>query len=343
VLMFQSQLYSEMPRAALFLIVFFIVFILIGLIAWTVRRFNASRASVARNRQPRRLAVIESVIVDKSRHLMLIRRDNIEHLLMIGGPTDLVIELNIVRMTGAREVATPGIVESAPRPKIAPPQTGRQLMSEPTSRSNPDSDSITAHETEISAQHAFSPKLNSSAEPKRLVEPPLRVPAPEAARPLQPAVEPAMRPDRAILGSDPWLPSELTTRSPPAADSLTAMALRARLAPSPDLDTSAKPERPNERPTAREPADSNLEDMARQLEDALRRTPAAEVSPTRADPLVAAPKAADAVHPVLRESMSAKLEKTSEQPTVESESKTDSKKIDFDTFEREFADLLRRP
>src|SRR5664279_5714347 len=49
-----------------------------------------------RGRQPR-LAVIDAATVDGRRRLVLIRRDNVEHLLMIGGPTDVVVEPNIVR------------------------------------------------------------------------------------------------------------------------------------------------------------------------------------------------------------------------------------------------------
>ena len=52
-----------------------------------------------------RLAVIDAATVDGRRRLVLIRRDNIEHLLMIGGPTDLVVEPNIVRAVSARDVA----------------------------------------------------------------------------------------------------------------------------------------------------------------------------------------------------------------------------------------------
>src|SRR6185312_10695134 len=49
--------------------------------------------------------VIDAATVDGRRRLVLIRRDNIEHLLMIGGPTDVVVEPNIVRAVGARETA----------------------------------------------------------------------------------------------------------------------------------------------------------------------------------------------------------------------------------------------
>ncbi|MEM8838608.1 MAG: flagellar biosynthetic protein FliO [Pseudomonadota bacterium] len=42
-----------------------------------------------------RVGVIEAAAVDTKRRLVLVRRDNAEHLIMIGGPNDLVIEKNI--------------------------------------------------------------------------------------------------------------------------------------------------------------------------------------------------------------------------------------------------------
>ncbi|MBI4725571.1 MAG: flagellar biosynthetic protein FliO [Rhodomicrobium sp.] len=47
------------------------------------------------SRRPRRLALIERTALDGGRRLLLIRRDGIEHLIMIGGPIDLVIETGI--------------------------------------------------------------------------------------------------------------------------------------------------------------------------------------------------------------------------------------------------------
>jgi hypothetical protein len=47
-----------------------------------------------RGRQPR-LAVIDAAAIDARRRLVLIRRDNVEHLLIIGGPTDVVVEQNL--------------------------------------------------------------------------------------------------------------------------------------------------------------------------------------------------------------------------------------------------------
>ena len=102
--MFESLFGAEMPLAARFFIAFLVVLGLIGLTAWLVRRFGANRlGNASRGRQPR-LAVIDAATVDGRRRLVLIRRDNVEHLLMIGGPSDLVVEPNIVRAVSARDV-----------------------------------------------------------------------------------------------------------------------------------------------------------------------------------------------------------------------------------------------
>ena len=102
--MFESLFGAEMPLAARFFIAFLVVLALIGLTAWLVRRFGANRlGNASRGRQPR-LAVIDAATVDGRRRLVLIRRDNVEHLLMIGGPSDLVVEPNIVRAVSARDV-----------------------------------------------------------------------------------------------------------------------------------------------------------------------------------------------------------------------------------------------
>ena len=100
--MFANLFGSELPLAARFFIAFLVVLALIGLTAWLVRRFGSNRlgGGNTRGRQPR-LAVIDAAPVDGRRRLVLIRRDNVEHLLIIGGPTDVVVEQNIVRAVGA--------------------------------------------------------------------------------------------------------------------------------------------------------------------------------------------------------------------------------------------------
>jgi flagellar protein FliO/FliZ len=55
----------------------------------------------------KRLDVVEHASVDSRRRLVLVRRDNVEHLIMTGGPVDLVIETGIA----ARAIARPEPVE----------------------------------------------------------------------------------------------------------------------------------------------------------------------------------------------------------------------------------------
>ena len=43
----------------------------------------------------KRIGAIETASIDSRRKLVLIRRDNVEHLIMTGGPVDVVIETNI--------------------------------------------------------------------------------------------------------------------------------------------------------------------------------------------------------------------------------------------------------
>ncbi len=107
--MFESIFGEGMPLPVRFFIAFLIVLGLIAVTAWVVRRFGGERLGATRldRRQPR-LAVIDAAAVDGRRRLILIRRDNVEHLLMIGGPTDVVIEPNIVRAVAAtREPPAP--------------------------------------------------------------------------------------------------------------------------------------------------------------------------------------------------------------------------------------------
>ena len=80
--MFETLFGAEMPLAVRFFVAFLIMLGLIGAIAWAVRRFGAGRlAATTRGRQPR-LAVIDYATVDGRRRLILVRRDNVEHLLI---------------------------------------------------------------------------------------------------------------------------------------------------------------------------------------------------------------------------------------------------------------------
>ena len=74
------------------------------------------RVPGGRTRQPR-LGLVDAFSLDGQRQLVLIRRDNIEHLVMIGGPNDVLVKLQINRaVVPARESnqASPLLVPSTP-------------------------------------------------------------------------------------------------------------------------------------------------------------------------------------------------------------------------------------
>ncbi|TDK36661.1 flagellar biosynthesis protein FliO [Rhizobium deserti] len=75
---------------------------LIGIL-WIMRGRSGPSPFVrgGRNRQPR-LQVLDAAAVDARRRLVLVRRDDVEHLIMIGGPTDIVIESGISGQASTR-------------------------------------------------------------------------------------------------------------------------------------------------------------------------------------------------------------------------------------------------
>jgi hypothetical protein len=74
----------------------------------------------------RRLGIVDAFDLDRHRQLVIIRRDHVEHLIMIGGPNDLVVESDIVRSPpmsgeGRRDpVVAPSPTMAAPPSKPAP-------------------------------------------------------------------------------------------------------------------------------------------------------------------------------------------------------------------------------
>ena len=257
--MFETLFGAELPLAARFFIAFLVVLALIGLTAWLVRRFGANRlgGGAARGRQPR-LAVIDAATVDGRRRLVLIRRDNIEHLLMIGGPTDLVVEPNIVRAVGSREVT----------------REPARLSSEPTMRPAP------AVESSWPLQPISEPSPVPAPRPYRspASEEPWHAPEPGArARPADSltglAAELSSRLNPPDLGMQASRSEQFASRSeqlaPRSEPALRSEQLALRNEPAPRVSAPAM----SAEPAAPAQNDQNLAEMAQQLEAALRRTP----------------------------------------------------------------------
>lgn len=70
---------------------------LLLLLRWVLRNYaTGGQLSIGRSRH-NRLTVVEQIALDQRRRLLLVRRDGVEHLILVGGGNDLVVEPTIIR------------------------------------------------------------------------------------------------------------------------------------------------------------------------------------------------------------------------------------------------------
>lgn len=93
------------------------VLALLGLVAMLLRRLAGGGPNVRRGKH-RRLALVEVMPVDAKRRLVLVRRDGVEHLILLGHERDLLVE------TGIGAGAHAALPASAPVPGPASGQVG---------------------------------------------------------------------------------------------------------------------------------------------------------------------------------------------------------------------------
>jgi hypothetical protein len=94
------------------------VLVLLLIVLLVVRGFSQR----VRGRKGQRIGITEYHEVDKSRRLVLIHRDEVEHLLLIGGPQDLVVESGIhispVGAAAPEPMPAPIPLRPSPRPSV---------------------------------------------------------------------------------------------------------------------------------------------------------------------------------------------------------------------------------
>ncbi|CAN5355341.1 flagellar biosynthetic protein FliO [soil metagenome] len=326
-----------------FFFAFVVVLALIGLAAWLVRRFGGNRlgGNASRGRMPR-LAVIDAAAVDGRRRLVLVRRDNVEHLLMIGGPTDIVVEQNIVRAIPGRDQAPSrsSVSNDAPRMPPAsdpanwadsdgadhaephlpepPPRAARPSFGEEPRRSMP---SLPDRRQDPASGFMPEPRLDTRSEPL----PPRAMPRSESpmprSEPAMPRNEPMMpRPTRPEPFRPPVRPPERATPVVPPAPVAPPATIPA-VAPASS-------------------ADQNLADMAQRLEAALRRPTNVESS----EPRIGAPPVAP--EPPSRPARSSEISVTPpsrSEPSLAPPVAPPAAKTGFENLEDEMASLLGRP
>ncbi|WP_428688670.1 flagellar biosynthetic protein FliO [Roseibium sp.] len=189
------------------------VLLLFGLFVFILKRLMGATTPQSRSRQPR-IAVMDSATVDTRRRLVLVRRDNVEHLLLVGGPSDVVVEQNIIRNAplaagrpGAHALAGTALATSvkspmAPGPEIPP----RPEDLSPAAEAAP----------LVPALQAKVPVPAASPE-EAPAEPPLRTPAAAASVPKPPAAPvTARQPAAESLRENPFTFGPTPAKAAPA-------------------------------------------------------------------------------------------------------------------------------
>ncbi|WP_322414221.1 flagellar biosynthetic protein FliO [Mesorhizobium huakuii] len=121
-----------------------------------------------RNRKTR-LAVMDATAVDSHRRLVLVRRDDIEHLLLIGGPTDVVVERDI-RLAAPRRPALTGDGGLQPVPATAAPAAKPRAPQPAPAPARPAQQPMTAAAPPARPRPAAPPPAPASA-PKPVAQP----------------------------------------------------------------------------------------------------------------------------------------------------------------------------
>jgi hypothetical protein len=295
---------SELPVQLRFIIAFGVV---LGLIAVTfvgLRRFAGRKlplANAGRARQPR-LGVLDAFAIDARRRLVLIRRDNVEHLIMIGGPNDVLIESEIVR------APVQASLPAQQQRNGQRPENGRAAAAPPPVAAQPQPAPQRERERAVEAPVAAVPP---PAQEPDIRPAPFRSAAPRATPPLQAPLQANVPPvERPNIPSPP-------SRGPAAAPARPVRAVEPALPVTPPLPPV------RDEPVAAKPkadVDPLYADIEKKLSEALARPQAAAPAPRSAPPAAPARR-----EPVAAEAPAAKEPKSH-----------------LDALEEEMASLLGR-
>lgn len=173
---------------------------LLGLLIliWLIRKFShGTFISGGRNAQPR-LAVQDATPVDSHRRLVLVRRDDVEHLILIGGNTDIVVEQNI-------------------RPHGTPARPLREAEPMQERRVAPEAPAYPAHRP---IQPAPPPRPIVSAQAPRPVTP--AAPAQRYEPPLPAPVAPPVRADTPAQIQEPRVEPQASAPAAQVAEAVPA-------------------------------------------------------------------------------------------------------------------------
>ncbi len=264
------------------------------------------RVPGGRTRQPR-LGLVDAFSLDGQRQLVLIRRDNVEHLVMIGGPNDVLVESQINRALApgregngasaqaaapARRRAEPALVPPPAPAQPAAPLPAQAATSAAVATPHPAAPAPIAPATQVSPVRAQTPPPASVGAPPAPSLPPgalarvlpAAAKASEVAEPVT-AVPPQARgvPPRATM--PPPITPPITPPSAPAARPGVARPADAY------AHTAAPVHPPQSAPKPNAPQPVKLDTLPAQAQvknGAAVASPSHE-APTKAEPHIAQP------------------------------------------------------
>lgn len=214
---------ADSPDWLKYLILALVALIALLIVLWVVRKLTGGTfISGNRHAQPR-LSVQDATPVDSHRRLVLVRRDDVEHLLLIGGVTDIVVEQNI-RTGGGQHHAAPAreglerLRPTAPEPvsparpvqPVAAPRPAMPAPLPPRPAAPPIAQRATEHEQ-------VAPRFEPVLEPMPAIAPIVRPQEPRFAMPdrtqrVEPPL-PGSSAEHTKIAPAPVLPPKISEQS----------------------------------------------------------------------------------------------------------------------------------
>jgi hypothetical protein len=201
-----------------------ILLLILLVLARIIRNLTAGTFVAGGRNRRTRLAVMDAAAVDNQRRLVLVRRDDVEHLILIGGPTDVVVEQNI-GLPGSESknhirteepiIAAPPIHAAPPKQETLSGAAERLPSPEPVHMEEPEP-VVPVPPARPSPKHAPEPAVFTNvtpAAPERNAHRPEN-PSRPIARPGQETQENAVREDAGV--EEEFHPAPPVQPAPPA-------------------------------------------------------------------------------------------------------------------------------
>jgi len=103
---FLTDLFGGETNIWTILLALIIIIVLIFFVVWLLKLIFRASVTIAGGRK-RRLAMVDSLAIDNKRNIILIRRDNVEHLIMVSNTGELLIEGSIPLHDANSEIKAP--------------------------------------------------------------------------------------------------------------------------------------------------------------------------------------------------------------------------------------------